>query len=467
MVAKSNREAHEAFVTGHHGSSALDVILAVYPVIPATVLSLIITRGRVGWLWHIVECIFIVLTLVLSFTAAANHTLELSAALITVASISLFLCKQTTQSAHTESQPIHQQLACLTTCRALVNLATAIAILAVDFHAFPRRFAKTEEYGYSLMDIGAACFVIMNGVVEGRRKVVDLSYRQALQDCGIFLALGLFRLLTVYLLSYQHHVTEYGVHANFFFTLAFLKISCFWLLPFLGTFTSLLFAIFVGLLHQLFLSGLNWDMWVISDAPRETFLEANREWIVSLPGYVELYVLGASLGMFKFKRSPIGSLWKPLLTIMVIGGIMLVAANTHLGAPSRRLANPTFVLWAMFFFVFFLVQSALIEEALRNIIPGHFCSPILFQAINRRPLLFFLLANVVTGVVNLIINTLNVSYVSGVVIIAMYSCTLSYIMYFLFYKIDIPIRRMEKKKAEEKTKGPSENKDNKDRRKDD
>lgn len=467
MVAKSSREAHEAFITGHHGSSALDVILAVYPVIPATVLSLTITRGRVGWLWHIVECIFIVLTLVLSFTAAANHTLELSAALTTVASISLILCKHTTQSAHTESQPIHQQLACLTTCRALVNLATAIAILAVDFHAFPRRFAKTEEYGYSLMDIGAACFVIMNGVVEGRRRVVEISYRRSLQDCGIFFMLGVIRFVTVYLLSYQHHVTEYGVHANFFFTLAFLKISCFWLMSFLGTYSSLLFAIFVGLVHQMVLTGLNWDIWVISDAPRETLLEANREWIVSLPGYVELFVLGASLGMFKFKRSHEGtSLWKPLLTILVIGGITLVAASIYLGAPSRRLANPTFVLWAMFFFVFFLVQSALIEEALRNIIPGHFCSPILFQAINRRPLLFFLLANVVTGIVNLIINTLNISYVTGVVIIAMYSCTLSYIMYFLYYNIDIPIRQKEKKVAEEKRKG-NQNKDNKDRRKED
>ncbi|CAL4063213.1 unnamed protein product, partial [Meganyctiphanes norvegica] len=288
--------------------------------------------------------------------------------------------------------------------------------------------------------------------------------RHALQDCGIFVLLGLVRLFTVYLLSYQHHVTEYGVHANFFFTLAFLKVSCIWPLRLSGTFSSLLFAVFVGLVHQLCLSSLNWDMWVLGNAPRDTFLAANREFVVSLPGYVELYILGASLGMFKFKRSRNGNLWKPLLTILFIGGIMLVTANTYLEAPSRRLANPTFVIWAMFFFVFFLVQSALIEEALRNILPGHFCSPILFQAINRRPLLFFLLANVVTGIINLLINTLTISYVTGVVIIAMYSCTLSYIMYFLFYKIDILIRQSEKRRVEEKEKG-NENKDNKDKRK--
>ena len=35
---------------------------------------------------------------------------------------------------------------------------------------FDYRFAKTEEYGYSLMDAGAPCFVVMNGIVDSRNR---------------------------------------------------------------------------------------------------------------------------------------------------------------------------------------------------------------------------------------------------------------------------------------------------------
>lgn len=38
--------------------------------------------------------------------------------------------------------------------RATLQLSTVAAILAVDFHLFPRRFAKTEEYGTSLVLFG-------------------------------------------------------------------------------------------------------------------------------------------------------------------------------------------------------------------------------------------------------------------------------------------------------------------------
>nr|CAD2175669.1 unnamed protein product [Meloidogyne enterolobii] len=50
--------------------------------------------------------------------------------------------------------------------RALLLNTTALAILAVDFSIFPRRFAKTHYYGQSLMDTGTAAFVFVNALAD-------------------------------------------------------------------------------------------------------------------------------------------------------------------------------------------------------------------------------------------------------------------------------------------------------------
>ena len=52
----------------------------------------------------------------------------------------------------------------ITAMRTYTNLITAIAILAVDFPVFPRRFAKTETYGTGLMDVGVGLFMLAHGI---------------------------------------------------------------------------------------------------------------------------------------------------------------------------------------------------------------------------------------------------------------------------------------------------------------
>lgn len=109
--------------------------------------------------------------------------------------------------------------------RATMMLTTCVCILAVDFHVFPRRFAKVETYGTGVMDIGVGAFVFANGLVSpaaASRKGVVAAMRSA----GPLLLLGAGRLVSIKASGYPEHVSEYGVHWNFFLTLAAVSVPC-------------------------------------------------------------------------------------------------------------------------------------------------------------------------------------------------------------------------------------------------
>ena len=115
--------------------------------------------------------------------------------------------------------------------RSGMMLSTCIAILAVDFTVFPRRFAKTETVGVSMMDLGVGSFVLASALVsrQTRAPFARASGERAAGGSGGFadtlrglaplVALGVGKLLVHTAVNYQVHVSEYGVHWNFFFTL--------------------------------------------------------------------------------------------------------------------------------------------------------------------------------------------------------------------------------------------------------
>lgn len=432
----SVREAHEAFVTGHTGSTAIDVILAIFPVIPASFLAACFVKGRMGWLWFFIDSLLLVVPPTLGFTVLANYTLEVSAVQILLAGLVLVCTSHPLQDSFLNNS---KHLACLTAMRAILNVNTAVAILGVDFHSFPRRFAKTEEYGYSVMDVGAGGFVVVNGFVEGRKR---RCYKSVMVDAFVLAILGLLRVVFVQMSDYQHHVTEYGVHGNFFFTLAFTKAACSWWVYRLTWSSGTLLAILVCFCHHILLTAGHIGSWTLSNAPRDNLLTANREWIVSMPGYMAIYFFGAAMGNYIFRRRNEGKkLSTSFLVITAIFSISVVVLGHYVDLPSRRLGNPTFVTFVMTYTSIGFASFSLIEETLSPVL----CVPPTLASINRRPLSFFLLTNVTTGLINKSINTLTVEYPYDVCIISCNIVAVLSVVYVL-YCWDIKNQTKEKHK---------------------
>jgi hypothetical protein len=110
------------------------------------------------------------------------------------------------------------------TFRTMVYMVTSISILAVDFQIYPRSNAKTETYGVSIMDLGVGAYVIGHALKSVQKSTNEEFIRTAKQSSFLIL-MGIGRLISVKSTNYVEHITEYGIHWNFFFTLAIVKVS--------------------------------------------------------------------------------------------------------------------------------------------------------------------------------------------------------------------------------------------------
>eukprot|EP00201_Polytomella_parva_P022296 CAMPEP_0175046862 /NCGR_PEP_ID=MMETSP0052_2-20121109/5268_1 /TAXON_ID=51329 ORGANISM="Polytomella parva, Strain SAG 63-3" /NCGR_SAMPLE_ID=MMETSP0052_2 /ASSEMBLY_ACC=CAM_ASM_000194 /LENGTH=360 /DNA_ID=CAMNT_0016310659 /DNA_START=309 /DNA_END=1388 /DNA_ORIENTATION=+ len=123
----------------------------------------------------------------------------------------------------------------ISTFRGALMMVTCVAILAVDFPAFPRRLAKTEHYGTAFMDLGVGIVILAGGIVRGgksaasaskrfervsKMKVSCLSVQYFFNNFALCWALGFGRWAITVAVGYQVHVGEYGEHWNFFNTIA-------------------------------------------------------------------------------------------------------------------------------------------------------------------------------------------------------------------------------------------------------
>ena len=353
----------------------------------------------------------------------------------------------------------------LTHYRGTMMVATCLAILAVDFRIFPRRYAKVETWGTSLMDLGVGSFVFSAGVVSARAVVQATSHSstQASSTKSTFLTrfakstrhsvplfvLGFIRLYSVKGLEYAEHVTEYGVHWNFFFTLTLLP-------PFTevsdsvargGSKSYVILAVFLAALYEMVLNNTRLLSYILISPRGPDLLSKNREGVFSFVGYLAIFLAGRGVGipLVRFNIDRVSTKPHPkhrhqmsraspaeitnrerdfILRNLLEASLSFVALyyfSTSLYtfnlAVSRRLANLPYVLWIVAFntaqlFLFaaveyfgpqFSYESSLQEEKERI---RHATSRIL-RVFNNNGLVIFLVANLLTGLVNLSLNTLD------------------------------------------------------------
>ena len=337
-------------------------------------------------------------------------------------------------------------------------VVTCIAILAVDFKIFPRRFAKTENWGTSLMDMGVGSFVFSSGVVSVRpilkdrlagkvsslRSQLYASTRHSLP----LLLLGFIRLYSVKGLDYAEHVTEYGVHWNFFFTLALLP-------PSVAVFQSLnswipslaLLAFVLSSIYQALLEYTSLKAYILT-APRVDLLSMNREGVFSFLGYLAIFLAGQSAGFNILPRNPArGRTQADPLTQrkQLLGRLVLCSAGwcilyflttsynygLHLRV-SRRLANLPYVLWVSAFncvqITCFCIVESLVFPAVYKATDkpserkeSDRATSRVLKAFNKNGLAIFLLANLLTGLVNMTLDTLTVGREGAMCILVGYA----------------------------------------------
>ena len=296
------------------------------------------------------------------------------------------------------------------------------------------------------MDLGVGSFVFSAGIVAARpilsqslsgednKGVVDRLW-QSLRHALPLFVLGFIRLYSVKGLDYAEHVSEYGVHWNFFFTLALLPPSVALLssIPFFAKLAAPI-ALAVACIYQVFLESTNLKAYILTSPRGTDFLSQNREGVFSFLGYLPIFLFGQSLGLqiLPIKTISQKTAWSRrcslLLAVFIWGsscGLLYTLTSSYTFGQnipvSRRLANLPYVLWITTTNSFLLLLFAFVETVCFPSVYNHdaleqgskdrsevirFATSKVLGAFNKNGLAIFLLSNLGTGAVNLGVDTL-------------------------------------------------------------
>lgn len=449
-----NKEQKEQFVSGLLGGSIEEIYKVTSISLTSYLLFKLLDEQPLSISNLFVDYALNVLCLLLSVTVYANQIQKLHL-LIGVPIIGALVWRSLQKKKQPKPKETHYlpRKPFITAYRALMLIITNISILAVDFKIFPRRFAKVETWGTSLMDLGVGSFVFSMGLVNSRSLLKNknvsygvIGYSQLVSKSVLkafpLLLLGLVRCLSVKTLEYQEHVTEYGIHWNFFFTLGLLPIILAVLDPILTSFPRAIVALAVTSFHEYAAMNRGGGLLYVlrTDNRMDSLISMNKEGIFSFPGYLSIFIFGQSFGSFVLTGEPSRnnlflislhkkgkSFFNKIFTVSTTTGLVITSIVYQLGfyyvnnsrnfpQISRRTANLPYVLWVVSFNAVFLLGYNLVDRIAKTEKPLR-----LMEAINNNGLGIFLLGNLLTGLINMSINTLAYSDAASFGILVAYA----------------------------------------------
>lgn len=332
--------------------------------------------------------------------------------------------------------------------RSTLMLFTILSILAVDFTVFPRKYAKTETYGFSLMDVGVGSFIISMGIISKLKSSANepnanrdrarygmhslLDFMKAFRSSIPLFLFGVVRVVMLWAFGYHSHVSEYGVHWNFFFTMFVVTISSFFLN------LSHIPIVILAVSYQTFLCWFGSDYVFHQERTAGNLISENKEGIMSCIGFFVTFHLGQWIG--RLLSSPMTTkrqlfqIWTRF--VMLLGVVMIHGAVMHLFVEkaSRRLANIAYISFVigcnLWIIILFMVPCMVLFY--RN-------DSVLLRAINHNQLFVFLIGNLMTGMINLKLKTLFAVPSVAYSLIGGYLMVLCATVYFLF-RTNIKIR---------------------------
>lgn len=457
MDAKEYKIIHEEFMQNNNGSTIADTFMAIVPPFFTTFITVnILTVAKPLELpaQFLIEFIINIFFAILNMTVLNIRLWEITGSLFVITLTASFrqLYHKTHLTPFIQIKTNRPGYVVLT--RSSINLMTAICILAVDFRCFPRALAKTETFGFGLMDTGVGLYVYSNAIISreikqiGQRNLDRNKIKSLLINNSPLLALGLMRFFVIKELDYQQHVSEYGVHWNFFLTLAMTKMIGTIALSSISIVEHAKYvAIILLVFHETTLQ-LGLSNYVLSDIPRTSFIAANREGLSSILGYVALYMASIHVGALLKNDTPVVNArvllkqaGKLAIVSLLLWKITFICRDMF--GVSRRLANMGYVVWVLSIGTTMTVLYILLEIFYHYLVFDRLkstddnqeqisCVPVILKAIEYNGLTFFLAANIFTGLINMTFQTLLVGSGGAVFLLTVYMFVLVAISLFLY-----------------------------------